>query len=84
MKNYSEITAPLTEMTRKDIIFTWRSKEQKAFDTLKEQFTTESILIMFNPTKPIMLETDASDLVLGAIISQPGPDRKWHPVAFYL
>ena len=83
MKGYSEITIPLTEMTRKDIVFTWRSKDQKAFDTLKEQFTTEPILIMFDPTKPIMLETDASDLALRVVISQQRPDGKWHPVAFY-
>ena len=38
---------------------------------------------MFDPTKPIMLETDASNLALGAVISQQRPDRKWHPVAFY-
>ena len=27
VKGYSKITAPLTEMTKKDIVFTWRSKE---------------------------------------------------------
>ena len=50
---------------------------------LKKQFTTEPILIIFDPTKPIMLETNASDLALGAVISQQVPDRKWHPVALY-
>ena len=83
VKSYSEITAPLTEMTRKDIVFTWGSKKQKAFDTLNEQFTTEPILIMFNLTKPIMLKTDASDLVLGAVINQQRLDRKWYYIGFY-
>ena len=76
VKDYSEITAFLTEMTRKDIVFTWRLKEQKAFNILKEQFTTEPILIMFDPTKPIMLEIDASNLALGVVISQQGLDGK--------
>ena len=70
-------------MIRKDIVFTWGSKKQKTFDTLKEQFTTEPILVMYNLTKPIMLETNASNLALGAIISQQESDGKWHPVAFY-
>ena len=83
VKSYSKITAPLTEMTRKDIVFTWGSKDQKAFDMLKKQFTTELILIMFNLTKSIMLEIDASDLAFEAVISQQKPDGKWHPVAFY-
>ena len=76
MKTYSEIIAPLTEMTRKDIVFTWGSKEQKAFDMLKKQFMTELILIMFDPTKSIMLEMDASNLVLEAVITQQKLDGK--------
>ena len=43
----------------------------------------EPILIMFDLTKPIMLEMDASDLALGAVISQQKLDKKWHLVAFY-
>jgi hypothetical protein len=30
------------------------------------------------------METDASDFVIGAIITQPGIDRKPRPVAYYL
>src|SRR5947199_8159998 len=30
-----------------------------------------------------MLETDASDLAKGAVLSQLEPDKKWHPLAFY-
>ena len=70
VKSYSKIIALLIEITRKDIIFTWELKKQKAFDMLKEQLTMELILIIFDPTKLIMLETDTLDLVLGAVISQ--------------
>ena len=38
---------------------------------------------MFDPTKLIMLKTDASDLALGVVISQQRLDGKCHPVAFY-
>ena len=69
VKSYLEITVPLTKMTRKDIIFIRRLVKQKVFDMLKEQFMTKPILIMFDLTKPIMLETDASDLALEAVIS---------------
>ena len=30
-----------------------------------------------------MLETDASDSVVGGILLQLHPDGKWHPIAFF-
>ena len=51
---------------------------------LKEPFTMELILIMFDFIKFIMLEINISDLVLGAVISQQRLDEKKHPEAFYL
>ena len=37
-----------------------------------------------NPSKPFIIETDASDFALGAILSQYQEDNLLHPVAFYL
>lgn len=80
---YSKIATPLTHITRKDQAFTWGKEAQQAFDELKRRFTTQPILIMFNPEKPITVETDASDKALGACISQPGPQGKLQPVAYH-
>ncbi|MCO5585599.1 hypothetical protein L7F22_039534 [Adiantum nelumboides] len=55
----------------------------KPFQALKQAFTTASILIHADPTKPFILETDASDFALGAILSQVGDDGRAHPVAFH-
>jgi len=71
IKDYSKITAPLTDLTKKDKPYIWTEKAQKAFKLLKERFTSESILIMFNPEKPITIETNASDFAIGAVASQP-------------
>jgi hypothetical protein len=46
-------------------------------------FTSTPILIHPDPTKPFIVETDASDFALGAILSQFGIDGLLHPVAFY-
>jgi len=40
------------------------------------------VLKLFDPTKPIRIETDASDLAVGACLCQEY-DKKWHPVAYY-
>jgi hypothetical protein len=46
-------------------------------------FTSAPILIHPDPAKPFIVETDASDFALGAILSQFGIDGLLHPVTFY-
>jgi hypothetical protein len=81
--HYSRITAPLTALTAKDVRFEWGKAQQEAFDELKQRFTDQPILLMFDPEKPITVETDASDAALGACLSQPGPSGKLQPVAYH-
>ncbi|MBW0564820.1 hypothetical protein O181_104535, partial [Austropuccinia psidii MF-1] len=51
------------------------------FQILKEAFTTAPILSHFNPSQPTIVETDASDYALGAVLSQVNDSGK-HPIAF--
>jgi hypothetical protein len=83
IKGYSKITTPLTTLTCKDKPFSWNPTAQAAFDILKMAFTSTPILIHPDPAKPFIMETDASDFALGAIISQFGIDGLLHLVAFY-
>src|SRR5882672_6472984 len=73
----------MTKLTCKDIKWEWTDPVQAAFDSLKTAFTTAPILCYFDPSKLIILETDASDFAIGAIISQPDSEDKLHPIAFY-
>jgi hypothetical protein len=45
-------------------------------------FTTAPVLAHFDHTLPIILETDASDFAIGAVLSQLH-NKRLHPVAFY-
>ena len=83
IEKYSKITSPLTELIRKDQKFKWSPEAQKAFNELKKRFTSQSILMSFNPEKPITLETDASDRAIRAYISQSDDKGCLRPVAFY-
>ncbi len=83
IKGYSKIVAPLITLTCKDKPFSWNPTAQAAFDTLKMAFTSAPILIHPDPAKPFIVETNASDFALGAILSQFGIDGLLHTVAFY-
>jgi hypothetical protein len=82
IKDYSKIAAPLTELTKKDKVFEWSAEAEEAFQELKICFSTEPILVIFDPKKPSMVETDASDKAIGACLSQADDKGKLRPVAY--
>ncbi|MBW0495974.1 hypothetical protein O181_035689 [Austropuccinia psidii MF-1] len=51
------------------------------FQILKEAFTTALIITHFNPSLPAIVENDAYDYTLGALLSQVNDSGK-HPIAF--
>jgi hypothetical protein len=64
--------------------FVWTEECQQAFDRLKALFIEAPILVHFHPEKPTVVETDASDFALGAVLSQMQPESsRLHPVAYY-
>src|SRR5882724_230173 len=81
---FSDIVIPLICLTRKDTPFAWVPDHTAAFEILKHAFTQAPILAHFNPDNPIIVETDASDYTIAAIISQISPDDgDLHPIVFY-
>jgi hypothetical protein len=80
--NFAKIVKPLTQMLGKDEKFSWTVECQQAFDTLKERLTTAPILIYPDLNKPFIVQTDASNEAIGAVLSQTSTDDKEHPIAF--
>jgi len=83
IKGFSKIAKPLTDLTKKGIKWNWTNSCQAAFHELKRACITGPILTHFNETRPMKLETDASDFALGAVLSQLCEDARLHPVAFH-
>lgn len=82
--NYSGIVVPLTRLTRKDVPFTWNDEARASFESLKTAFSSAPILVHFHPDRTTILETDASDYAVTAILSQTNPESlEIHPVAFF-
>jgi len=70
INNYSGITKPLNSLLRGNTPWKWTEQCESVFQLLKKTFTTAPILHLFDPTLPIILECDASDFAIAAIISQ--------------
>ena len=80
---YLEITVPLTRLTQKDVPWDFSDDCRNSFEKLKEAFTTAPVLTHWIPDTLIMVETDASDYALAAVLSIRTPDGDYHPVVFH-
>ena len=83
INNYSAITIPLTRLTRKGLPWNFTEDCRESFNKLKQAFTSAPILTHWTPDCPLIVETDASDYALAAILSQYTSDGELHPVAFH-
>jgi RNase H-like domain found in reverse transcriptase/Reverse transcriptase (RNA-dependent DNA polymerase) len=82
ISHYSELARPLNDLTKKDKKFEWSTKCQEAFDTMKKQFMEELVLLMPDQSKPFQIESDASNVATGAVLTQLDSNGDRHPVAF--
>ena len=83
--NFATIAGPLTNLTRKShpkqII--WTSDCDKAFQELKTAMVQATVLKVADFSKPFVLQTDTSEIGLGAVLSQKDGDGNEHSVAYY-
>ena len=73
IKNFSEIARPLYKLTEAKIKaknFEWLEVHTKAFETLKTRLTEAPLLVYPNNTDLFILDTDASDVAIGAELLQ--------------
>ena len=81
--NYSDIVVPLTRLTRKNTLWNFSNKCRLAFSLLKNAFTLAPVLTHWRPDLPLIVETDASEYALAAILSIQEASGDVHPIAFH-
>ena len=79
--NFALVARPLHKLTEVNVDFTWTSECQMSFDTLKTLLATAPVLSYPDFTTEFILDTDASNHGIGAVLSQL-KNGKEHPVAY--
>ncbi|SDA02660.1 BZ3500_MvSof-1268-A1-R1_Chr7-2g09543 [Microbotryum saponariae] len=80
IQGYSRIISPLTRLLKKGAVFD--SLALAAFNRLKSLFASDIILRHYDPSLPCVIESDASDYAISAILFQ-SVDSQLRPVAFF-
>ncbi|XP_070600711.1 vomeronasal type-2 receptor 26-like [Erythrolamprus reginae] len=70
---FAQLTAPLTRLLQKQVLFHWGEEEQRAFAALKDSFMKEPLLQHSDPGQPFVIETNAS-VAIRAVLLQAHPE----------
>ena len=70
VKDFATHAAPLHELTKKDVAYIWDNRKQVAFDFLKSALTSAPILATSRDEGTCVLDVDASDMAMGAVLQQ--------------
>jgi len=82
VQNFATIAESLSRLTKKNTPFHWTTEADTAFNKLKQALLNSITLSFPVPGVPCILDTDASDVAIGSVLSQVtnGVER---PIAFY-
>ena len=82
VQNYATIAKPLHRLTERPNKFVWTTECQTAFDELRSRLVSPPILAHPDFSRPFILDTDASDIGIGSVLSQLGEDGQEKVVAY--
>ena len=70
IRHFAEVAAPLYCLQEKGSTFRWTANCRDAFEILKKKLTSAPILAFPKPSDTFILDTDASECGIGAVLSQ--------------
>ena len=83
VKKYTEVCAPLIQLTSKNIPFKWQNNHQEAFELIKKQLADAPGLILPDWSREFHIRTDASGTAVGAVLYQINDKGEEQPVAYH-
>ena len=82
LPNIASVFFPLHELTQKGKKFHWSEGCQKAFDKAKQLVASNKLLTHYGPELPVVVQADASQYGLGAVMSHIMPNGLEKPILF--
>lgn len=77
ISNFATMTAPISALLKKNVTkFSWSTEAQTAFRKVQEALTSAPVLANPDYAKPFIVQTDASDIGMGAILVQGEGDEE--------
>ena len=83
IRDFAKVVRPLTDLTQKDTEFRWTDEAEQAFQCLKRMFVTAPNLLIFDPDRETVLETDSSGYCTGGVLMQYDDQGVLRPCAFF-
>ena len=70
IKDFSKIVQPLTSLTQKGVVYSWGTKQEDAFQLLKQKLCSAPILSLPEGTEDFVVYCDTSIQGLGCVLMQ--------------
>ena len=80
--NYASLVESMRDLLRKNTTFKWNDEAQESFDQVKNMVVNSPALKLFDPNKPTVVSTDASDYGFGAVLTQVNEAREEYTIVF--
>lgn len=78
---FAEIAKPLTDLTKKNAVWTWGQAEKDAWNELRQRLITSPILKQAEESQSFIVKTDASAYAIGGVLIQGEGDQE-HPIEY--
>ena len=82
VENFATIAKPLHQLTEKKAPFKWTEQCEQAFNLLKTHLTSAPTLALPDWSQQFIIDTDASDTGIGAVLSQRQSDGTEHVIGY--